>query len=298
MLFFIKCSKDLNDPDFDIYAAPAGKGKPSVEVTNNLSFPAIAVDGFTITPPISQSLTVQYTGDYPELTAEEIAALQASGPWYAQKTTGNVWQAEVKNQGNEDVTYIDWGDNIESVYPKIRSPFRLEVTLYKALDDPMTAYTIEMLEYPSSSTELQVTNTTTYENSFATVISARPQLVIQYLGTTVPADMTWSTDHWTSATTLQPVNVSFAPELNVAGKYVYGASSGGWKPASTGYYRITFYVPNGSGVNLASASIANASNDFAGSPEGTAATPVVDTENNLTYMVPLIVARVNYLSFI
>lgn len=300
-LLFAKCSKDLNDPEFDFYVSSRNPNKPIVtETTNNLSFPAIAVDGFAITPLTSSSFLVPYAGTYPGLTAEEIAAL-GSGPWYAQKTTGNVWQAEFANRGTEDVTYIDWGDNIESVYPKIRLPFRLEVTLYKDLgEETMTAYNMAVLEYPSSSTELQGTNTITAENNFATVISSRPKLVIQYLKSSVPA-LTWIPliSQWVNiddseevpvVTYYNIVPVSFAPELNVGGKYIYGASQGGWKPTLTGYYRITFYLPPtpGSGVNLAQAMIANASNDFTGSLEGTAATPEVDAANNLTYVDVLV----------
>ena len=50
----------------------------------------------------------------------------------------------------------------------------------------MTAYTMAVLEYPSSSTELQGTNMTTYDNPWATVVSGQPKLVIQYLGDDPP----------------------------------------------------------------------------------------------------------------
>lgn len=270
--------------------------KPVTESTNNLSFPAIAVDGFSITPLTAPSFTVPYTGDYPGLTAEEIAWLEANGPWYAQKATGNTWQAEFKIQGNEDVTYIDWSDNMESIYPKVRRSFRLELVLFKELPETegifetMTAYTMRALEYPSSSTELQGTNTTTYESTLATVISAKPKLVLQYLGASVPT-LEWSSDKWViPANEEDPeivpdiVQVGFAPELNVGGKYIYGASSGGWKPSTAGYYRITFYIPSDSGVNLAFATIGNV-------PTTQVATAVVDSENNLTYMDVLVKAR-------
>jgi hypothetical protein len=291
LAFFVKCSKDLANEGINSLAAPKGKGKPVVETVNNLSYPAIAVDGFAITLAGTPGFVVPYTGTYSGLTAEEIADLQENGPWYPQKTPGNVWQAEYATLDNESVTYIDWGDNIESVYPKIRTPFRLEVTLYKVLAEPMTAYTMAVLENPSSSVELQGTNSNTYDAGYATVISARPKLIIQYLGTLSPTDLTWSADQykWTSSSsTLTSVTVSFAPELNVGGKYVYGASSGGWKPTSVGYYRITFYVPSGSGVDLTSATVASASDGFTGSAEGTAATPVVDVNNNLTYVDVLV----------
>lgn len=225
-----------------------------------------------------------YTGTFPGLTEDAIAYLQANGPWYAQKTTGNAWQAEFTPSLAEDVTYIDWGDNIESVNPKVRSPFRLEVTLYKALGTPMNAYTMAVLEYPSTSNELQGTNGKQYASPYATVVSGKPKLVIQYLGTTVPELMAWNGTEWTSSSTLTIVPITFAPELNVGGKYVFGASEGGWKPTSAGYYRITFYIPAGSGINLAAAQIGNYATGFAGATEGTAATPIVDAANNLTYV--------------
>ncbi len=265
-----------------------GGGRPGGETTatNNLSFPAIAVDGFAITALTTTALTVPYTGTYPGLTADAIATLQATGPWYAQKTTGNTWQAEFQNAGQVDVTYIDWSDNMESVSPKLRSPFRIEMVLFKALDTPMTAYTMGVLEYPSSANELQGTNGTTGASSYATVISAKPGLVVQYLGASVPAALTWDGSKWAEAAAPEPV--AFAPELNVGGKYVYGASSGGWKPTQAGYYRITFYVPAaGSGVNLALATIANAATGFTPPTEGVA-TAVIDVANNLTYIDVLV----------
>ncbi len=260
-----------------------GGGGGETAVGNNLSFPAIAVDQFAIAPLAAPSLSVPYAGDYPGLAADEIAALLANGPWYAQQTTGNVWQAQYAAQAAEDVSYVDWGDNIESVNPKVRAPFRLEVTLYKQLVAPMTAYTMAVLEYPSSADELQGTNGTMYASSWATVVSASPKLVIQYFGASVPTTLTWLGTQWDAGT---PVPVSFAPELNVGGKYVFGASEGGWKPTQAGYYRITFYVPSG-GVNLALAQIGNYADFSTGTPpagEGTAATPALLPDLNLTYV--------------
>jgi len=70
-------------------ARPPDKGPPdNGEDTqgNNLSFPALAVDGYTINPITATLFTVEYEGDYPGLTAEEITKLESSGPWYPQKT--------------------------------------------------------------------------------------------------------------------------------------------------------------------------------------------------------------------
>lgn len=279
-----------------VLGLPAGamaKGRPPVtETTNNLSFPAIAVDGFGIAPLATPSFSVPYAGDYPGLTVDEIAALQTAGPWYPQKTDGNAWQADFAAQTAEAVTYVDWGDNIESVSPVVRRPFRLEVVLFKdLLEATMTGYTMAVLEYPSSATELQGANTTQYESRYATVISSRPTLVIQFYGEAVPAGLTWTGTAWSAGTA---VPVSFAPELNVGGKYIYGASVGGWKPTVAGWYRITFFVPTGSGVDLSGAQIGNYADLFGTVPlppegevlaeaEGGGATPVVDGTNNLSY---------------
>lgn len=271
---------------FSVGAKGGRPGGGETTVGNNLSYPVLAIDGFAITPLGTPALTASYTGSYPGLTADEITYLQANGPWYAQKTTGNTWQAEYANTGNVDVTYIDWSDNMESVNPKIRAPFRIEMVLFKALDVPMTAYNMAVLEYPSSADELQGTNGLTYESNYATVVSSKPLLVVQYLGSAVPEGLTWQGTQWSSGTV---VPVSFAPELNVGGKYVYGASQGGWKPTSLGYYRITFYVPTGSGLNLSLGTIANASTGFTAPTEGVA-TAVVDPVNNLTYMDVLVKA--------
>lgn len=270
---------------------PPGKGPGGGEEEtqgNNVSFPVIAVDGFSVPAIIETLFTVPYVGEYPGLTPDQVVLIEATGPWYPQKTEGNVWQAQVTAQASESVTFINWGDNIESVNPKLRRPFRLEVTLFKVLDVPMTAYTMAELEYPSSANELQGTNTTTYDSPYATVISMQPKLVVQYLGTTLPTDFTWDGTKWTGYTVIP---VSFAPELNVGGKYIYGASEGGWKPDKVGYYRITFYIPTGSGIDLSGACIDNypPADPVCGgitteADEGGVATPVVDPANNLTYV--------------
>jgi hypothetical protein len=282
-----------------------GGGEPEPTQGNNLSFPAIAVDGYSITPITATLFNVAYTGDYPGLTAAEIAGLVASGPWYPQKTTGNTWQADYQNAvGPVEVTYVDWGDNVESNNPKVRRPFRLEVQLYKQLNewdvfnnDPstgMTGYNMAVLEYPSSANELQGTNKITYEGNFATVVSPRWGLRIQYCGDAIPDNLYWNGERWLSPTaSCSDVPVSFAVELNVGVKLIFGASEGGWKPDKLGSYRITFFgLPGGpTNLSLSTAEIGNYS-DFSVPPapiapeadEGGAATPVVDSLNNLSYV--------------
>ena len=228
----------------------------SAETTapNNLSFPVIAVDGFPIAE-IADSLQVEYepgdsTNPYPGITdSTYIEYLNNNGPWYAQKVEENKWQADYEIKDSETVTIIDWGDNIESVNAAVNRPFRLEITLFKQLEEPAKAFTMAELEYPSSADELQGTNNVIYDSYVASIISNEPELVVQYLGIDNPGDLIWdpTTNLWTSTTKLTTIPVSFAPELNVGGKYIFGASTGGFKPKFTGYYRVTFYIPEGSG---------------------------------------------------
>lgn len=284
-----------------------GGGSTAKEPTtsNNLSFPAIALDGFAIAPITETQFTVPYTGDYPGLTADEITYLEKNGLWYAQKTTGNTWQADTQIAPSMEPTYIDWGDNIESVKPKLRRPFRLEVTLYGKVGEPtdstdgMTAYTMAALEYPSSSNELQGTNKATYESDWATVVSAKPKLVVQYAGKTAPTSLTWDSESNQWAGIGDPLTgFGFAPELNVGGKYIFGASQGGWKPDKTGFYRITFYIPDSSSINFTRETAVGNYEDFSSStPDAVAeadesgvATPVIDPSNNLSYVDVEVVA--------
>jgi hypothetical protein len=150
----------------------------------------------------------------------------------------------------------------------------------------MYKYKMGVLEYPSSSNELQGTNgDKTVASDWATVISGQPKLVVQYLGADgAPADIMWATNKWTSATTTLLVDpVSFAVELNVGGKYIFGASKKGWKPALNGFYRVTFYAPAGSQVDMTGAYTGDAALGYVPSA-GDAATGFVDATNNLAYI--------------
>jgi hypothetical protein len=99
--------------------------------------------------------------------------------------------------------------------------------------------------------------------------------------------LNWTGEEWLACD--PDLNISFAVELNVAGKYIFGASEGGWKPTKAGWYRITFYGPQGTEVNIESAEVGNF--PFTGDEEISAeaeegdepaARPVV--EGNLTYV--------------
>ncbi len=178
--------------------------------------------------------------------------------WYAQKVTGNTWQAEIRRiSAPLSVTFIDWGDVIESVNPKINRPFRLEVTLYVDVSvDQMEGYWMAMLAYPSSPQEVQGTNEGQYYTygNWATIASSSPALRIQYLidDPENGVNISWDPDDylWTGPAVGATTNITFAPELNVGGKYIYGASTGGWKPTVAGLYRITFYMKDNPSSNI------------------------------------------------
>ena len=305
MVFLMQCSNEelfTESTDVVILAGKGpggggggGGGGHTEPVGNNLSFPVFALDGITISSVI-ESFTVPYTGPYTGLTDEELAIV-TDGDWYAQKVAGNVWQAEYFNgDAPVNVAFIDWGDVIESSNPVIGRPFRLETTLYVDIsDEPMSGYTMALLAYPSSPDETQGTNTVKYDGNWATIASSSPTLIIQYLENgAVP---TWSAEsgQWTGTGVNAPLpNFTFAPELNVGGKYIYGASTGGWRPTQAGTYRLTFFMRGTTNVNLSLASIGNYAGNVAGvigTPTYSAATPVVDAVNNLSYVDVTVVSK-------
>jgi hypothetical protein len=290
MAFLVQCSKDSVFSEEDAIALKAGKGEGHTEPAgNNLSFPVLALDGFSVSS-VQESFTVPYDGPYDGLTAEELAYLEANGPWYAQKVEGNVWQADYANANEPvNVTFIDWGDVIETSNPVVGRPFRLETTLYADVSDgPMEGYTMALLAFPSSPDECQGTNGTVYEGYWATVASVSPALIIQYLES--DAAPVWSPESsmWTGEGVDEPLaGFSFAPELNVGGKYIYGASSGGWRPTVAGTYRLTFFMQGNSNISFADAVIGDYDGNISGHwglPENRAATPIVDPLNNLSYV--------------
>ena len=316
MVFLGQCTKDTGnfesgDLNF-VKAAGAGYGPgngngggggggggETETAGNNLSFPVLAKDDFPINSIVEPSWGVEYNGTYPGLTQEEKDWLLLNGPWYAQKVEGNVWQAafDIVNV-SETVSFIDWGDVIESSNPKINRPFRLEVTLYKGLLTTMQGYVMALLEYPSSSTEVQGNNKGFYESNWATIISDKPSLIIQNISdASDPSSLIWDADEsqWrdSNGEAYPDTPISFGPELNVGGKYIFGASEGGWKPTTAGTYRITFFI-KGSNISFNETTYIGNYNGNTDPPipveNGTAATPIVDYENNLTYVDVTVVA--------
>lgn len=262
-----------------------GGGGHTTTQVNNLSFPVLCADGFSIIPiPNTEGqFGVIYTGPYTGLTAEQLALLTGYD-WYAQKVEGNVWQAEYQSVANAEVYFVDWGDAMESVDPKVNRPYRLELALYAHLTDPLSAYTMAELAFPSSPQETQGTNTIKYSSDYATITTPKGNLVVQKYEPN--ATLTWNGSYWDGA--YPPEDVTFAQELNVGGKYIFGASQGGWKPTEEAEFRITFYFDNTNGPSSVSLSAAQPGDYNGGTPIipkiGENNTAIVDPINNITYI--------------
>jgi hypothetical protein len=279
----VQCSDPSVSPVNSQIDCFKGGGGHTTIASNNLSFPALLADGFSLTP-ISESLTVPYTGPYDGLTPEEIAALDEESPWYAQKVEGNIWQGSYQDYVGTPVAFIDWGDAMESVNPKIRRPYRVEFGVYVQLTTPMSAYTMALLAYPSSLDETQGTNGTRYDSYYATIATPLGKCVIQKFEDA--STLTWNvvTGQWDNAEDPE-TGFGFAQELNVGGKYIFGASTGGWKPMVEGTYRITFFFDTGTEVVLTGAQVGDYNDGAPIIPKiGETNTAVVVPENNLTYM--------------
>ena len=279
-----------------------GGGGGHTETTpNNLSFPAIAADGSTITA-VEEKLTVPYLN--PDGSYFTILGEDPESPWYAQKVEGNQWSAEFYTPGTLEVVPVlgvDWGDNIESVKPTIGRPYRLETALY--VDRPMTGYTMGMIANPSSPDEIQGTNGTPYTSNYATIYSGEPGLKIQNISSIDTTTLSWSAVNnlWVSSTgaAIPETLITFASELNVGGKYIFGASMGGWKPTAVGTYRLTFYIPLATSTirMLSDTTLGNLGEDglwASGTNPEQGAEPILDEyciANNLTYVDVQVVSK-------
>jgi len=258
-----------------------GGGGHTETLTNNLSFPALCVDGYSISPIAEPTFLTEYLGPFTGVE-ENLEWIEANGPWYAQKVEGNVWQAQFEIVNTQvNVSFIDWGDAIESVDPKVGRPYRLELALYSNQFGPMTAYTMTELAFPSSPQETQGTNTDTYESNYAAVASPMGGLVVQRFDDA--EDLTWDEETYSWDGALSTEQVVFAQELNVGGRLIYGASTGGWKPTVVGDYRITFYMTSESIVNLKSAIIADKIDPIT-PKEAENNQPYVHLEHNISYV--------------
>ncbi len=226
-----------------------------------------------------------------------------------------------------NVSGIDWGDSLESRPLSVGKPVRVELTLYKDLISgdivdangnsvtSLTTFPMKVLANPSSPNEVQGAGATAYPiddittveddrlnavaGTEATVYSPETRLVIQQLVGEVPQEgyLVWNDNDnkWTDPDPNDAIGVkepltglTFAGELNVGGKVIYGLSEGGWKPTSAGKYRITFDLPLDGNAQLDLADVIN----VGGEGETGYAKPQILANNtaNLSYVDVLVVA--------
>ena len=175
--------------------------------------------------------------------------------WYHQKDEDNEWQAESADWSGSpvDVTYIDWGDNLEARNWTTRSKVRVEAVLYQELSTPLTAYEMSYIS-GQGMTEVWGTNGVQFDAYEATVYSHNARLVIQKLGYPPGhCSLNWDAEsgRWQGDANEPLVNSGvwmdgegpsqFSAEVNVGGKVIYGYNWDVKKNGEgAGHYRITF----------------------------------------------------------
>lgn len=270
---FLGCDNPMNfngksnNGNFTEFARPTAE--PTVEASNNLSFPVIWSDGVTKSVP-------GLPGMEPTLS-NEATFTDDSGTWWLQGVAENTWQAEsyTPSAGPINISSIDWGDNLEAKSWPAGAVVRVETVLYDTLafDDftpeTMLAYTMHM--DPSSESginEVWGTDGTTYNSGVATIYSGAAYLVIQRLTVTrenIPdggiywddADLMWKntsgTESYIEENPVFNAGVwddvdgpgGYSAEVNIQGKVIYGYN---WDTKvdshGPGDYRITFALVN------------------------------------------------------
>jgi hypothetical protein len=223
-----------------------GGGGEEEDTGNCLSTPVIFSDG--ITKPLR--------GDFGSPVFDGAFVTDNEVDWYLQQDPENRWQAEsaVKEFPNTvDVSFIDWGDNLEAKSWPVNAKIRVETVLWKNLGtgNTMTAYTMAWLS-GAGMDEMWGTNTVTYETDQATVYSHCARLTIQKIPEE-GADLVWNagTGQWDGADEAPLFNGGvweaedgpgyYSAEINIGGKVIYGYTWDAKKDNDgIGLYRITF----------------------------------------------------------
>jgi hypothetical protein len=241
---------------------------------------------------------------------------------WVQQDEDNIWQADWSPWGSENsnVSWVDWGDNLESQDWKTTSKVRVETVLFKDLVVKMTGYKMYYISGQGTS-EVWGTDQTTYDSEQATVYSDHARLTIQLLN---PEGGTLSWDpalgEWTG-TGVSRTDFNggcwegvdgpggYSAEVNVSGKAIYGFN---WdvrnlSDATPGVYRITFSLDPDNGTGLLDTTLATAQilapsegeetaealatvgggggkGSGSGGSTGGGGTAVIDPLNNLTYI--------------
>jgi hypothetical protein len=252
----------------------AGGGQEEETAGNNLSLPVIWGESAQL-PLRGTHGSTQFDGAYTEITIYydengEPYPEPLVVPYYEQKDPLNVWQAENHSYFSTlPVTWIDWGDNLESQDWKTTSKVRVETVLYKDLGvlDSLPQTWPLMLGYEmaylsgAGTTEVWGTNGKTYGSDQATIYSDHARLTIQRIDPLKKDSLLWdeasgewydpdlndgnavlSTDFNGGCWQSVDGPGGYSAEVNVSGKAIYGYN---WDVRATsneeqGLYRITF----------------------------------------------------------
>lgn len=286
-------------------------GQEEETAGNNLSFPVIWGE--------AAQLSLQGTPGQPVFLGDSITI--DGVPWYVQKDPDNLWQAETTSAGAAlPVTWVDWGDNLESQDWRSTSKVRVETVLFKDLAEftlpTMTKYTMQWLS-GSGTTEIWGTNGVTDESTMATIYSEHARLTIQRIDKSGQLIWDAAAGQWSGSGVLstdfnggcwEGVDGpgGYSAEINVSGKAIYGYN---WDVRTTsnaiaGTYRITFSLdathPEGALFTMIDASTqvmttattteatllaakGSGGGKGGGVPSG-GGTAVIDAFNNLTYI--------------
>ncbi len=287
-------------------AAQGGGGGHTEKATANLSYPAAFTDATvtlggtpgdaTLTGSLAE--TWSYGCAVPEAEFPNTSCVLVDGTVmsydecvlrcgaapveriYWQRATGVTWQAESVPAGTPywPATFLDWGDNLESVSWTTRSTVRVETTPFTTLLDPALCAVVpaadgcrrgfQMWHVSGKGTDelwgVRATDTEppvpyAYESPYAIVHTATARLNLAKLEpgasacpsayTPSPYSPTWDPllNEWSGSCLLR--DTPFTAELNIGGKFVYGYNwrlkrdvlCAGWNKA--GWWRLTFYAP-------------------------------------------------------
>lgn len=281
--------------------APVGSAAEEESAGNNLAFPVLWSEADYLLPLRGTMLDTTVDGVLMDCSDETVGATQQGA---IQKDENNLWQAEnIVAPGNE-ISSLDWGDNIEVKDWNVGNPVRIETALYAdRTSDPMTGYLMchidgrgqdevwgaqvqsGMGEDSSSNEDMSVQamsdSLIEFESEEAMVYTAGARLTIQRIDE--GATPTWDATErrWTGQGVADPVfngavhekttdgPGSYGAEINVSGKVIFGFN---WQTDGlfNGEYRITFSLDGpvgtfpGSGTSLANATIRQSVEEVAG----------------------------------
>lgn len=233
---------------------PDGKGEgtdEAIDEGNSLSFPALWAEGVSLALKGEMGAPV-FNGTFVDLNGTI---------WYLQGVANNSWQAANAIPAEPvDVSWVDWGDNLEAKAWNEHSVVRVETVLYQDLNESMDAYSMKQISGQGTD-EVWGTNGVVYESMQATVYSACARLLIQKLDkerNATDLDIEWNSVQMQWTGDVQPPLVSsavwevldgsespaaYSAEINVQGKVIYGYN---WfvqdMADAAGDYRLTFVI--------------------------------------------------------